>query len=55
MPSYLSKQTFELIMNSELFAEVARYITDFLAPQDDALITTIESLDRYQNLALHKR
>ena len=33
-------------MNSELFPEVDRYIADLLAPQDDALLATIESLDR---------
>ncbi|WP_036478484.1 O-methyltransferase [Myxosarcina sp. GI1] len=33
-------------MNPELFAEVDRYIGDLLAPQDDALSATIESLGR---------
>lgn len=33
-------------MNPELFTEVDRYIADLLAPQDDALLATIESLDR---------
>ena len=33
-------------MNSKLFADVDRYIADLLAPQDDALLSTIESLDR---------
>lgn len=33
-------------MNSKLFADVDRYIADLLAPQDDALRSTIESLDR---------
>ena len=33
-------------MNPKLFADVDRYIADLLAPQDDALLSTIESLDR---------
>lgn len=33
-------------MNSEIFADVDRYIADLLAPQDEALLTTIESLDK---------
>ena len=33
-------------MNPELFTEIDRYIADLLAPQDDALLATIESLDR---------
>ena len=33
-------------MNPELFTEVDRYIADLLAPQDDALLATIESLER---------
>jgi hypothetical protein len=33
-------------MNPELVAEVDRYIADLLAPQDDALLATIESLDQ---------
>lgn len=33
-------------MNPKLFADVDRYIADLLAPQDDALRSTIESLDR---------
>ena len=33
-------------MNPELFADVDRYIADLLAPQDDALLSTIESLDK---------
>ena len=32
-------------MNSELFAEVDCYIADLLAPQDEALLATIQSLD----------
>lgn len=33
-------------MNPKLFTDVDRYIADLLAPQDDALRSTIESLDR---------
>ncbi|MEM8831780.1 MAG: O-methyltransferase [Cyanobacteria bacterium P01_G01_bin.19] len=33
-------------MNPKLFTDVDRYIADFLAPQDDALLSTIESLDK---------
>jgi caffeoyl-CoA O-methyltransferase len=33
-------------MNPELVAEVDRYISDLLAPQDDALLATIKSLDQ---------
>jgi caffeoyl-CoA O-methyltransferase len=33
-------------MNPELFAEVDHYIAELLAPEDDALLTTIESLDQ---------
>ena len=33
-------------MDSEIFAEVDRYIADLLAPQDDALRSTIKSLDK---------
>jgi caffeoyl-CoA O-methyltransferase len=33
-------------MNSEIFADVDCYIANLLAPQDEALISTIESLDR---------
>jgi caffeoyl-CoA O-methyltransferase len=33
-------------MNPKLFAEVDCYIADLLAPQDEALLTTIKSLDQ---------
>ena len=33
-------------MNSEIFAEVDCYIANLLAPQDEALLATIESLDK---------
>ena len=33
-------------MNPKLFTDVDRYIADLLAPQDDALRSTIESLDK---------